>query len=120
VQFTLNVPVVINPTLDDIQAAIFTPSCATSTCHSAANQAAGLDLSSADASYAELVGQFSNQTGQMNVMLVAPNDPDASYLVRKIEGVNITGGRMPPGAAGPLPQSEIDVIRDWITAGALR
>ena len=101
-QFTLDTPVVMNATLDDIQAAIFTPSCATSNCHSATNQAAGLDLSDATTSYAELVGQFSGQNGQSNVMLVAPNEPDNSYLVRKIEGApGISGGRMPP--SGSLP-----------------
>ncbi|MDH5455223.1 MAG: Ig-like domain-containing protein, partial [Gammaproteobacteria bacterium] len=119
VQFTINTPVVINPTLDDIQAAIFTPSCATAGCHDATTQAAGLSLADADTSHLELVGQFSNQNGQSNVLLVAPNDPDNSYLVRKIEGTaGITGGRMPPAA--PLPQSEISVIRQWITDGAVR
>ena len=118
-QFTLDTPVVINATLDDIQAAIFTPSCATSACHSATNQAAGLDLSDADTSYAEMVGQFSNQVGQSDVMLVAPNEPENSYLFRKIEGTpGISGGRMPP--SGSLPRAEIDVIREWITNGAAR
>ena len=118
-QFMLAVPVAIGPTLDQIQAAVFTPTCATSTCHSNGNQAAGLALGDADTSYAELVGEFSNQNGQAAVMLVAPMDPDASYLIRKLEGTaGITGGRMPPGAA--LSQSDIDQIRQWITDGALR
>ena len=65
------------------------------------------------------MGQFSNQNGQSNVMLVAPGDPDASYLVRKLENTpGITGGVMPP--AGMLPQAQIDDIRQWITDGAMR
>jgi hypothetical protein len=118
VQFTIATPVVVVPTLNEIQASVFTPSCATAGCHDAGNQAAGLSLADAATSYLELVGQFSNQNGQSNVMLVAPTDPDASYLIRKLEGtLGITGSRMPLGAAA-LPQSDIDQIRDWITAGA--
>jgi hypothetical protein len=109
----------LGPTLDEIQAALFTPTCATSTCHSNGAQAASLSLADADTSFAELVGEFSGQNGQDNVMLVAPFDPDASYLIRKMEGTaGISGGRMPPGAA--VPQSEIDVVREWITNGAVR
>ena len=120
VQFTISTPVVVGPTLDEIQAAIFTPSCATSGCHDNGSQAAGLSLADADTSFLELVGQFSNQNGQSNVMLVAPNEPDNSYLVRKLEGTaGISGGRMPPGGSA-LPQSDINVIRQWILDGAVR
>jgi hypothetical protein len=120
VQFTISTPVISGPTLDEIQAAVFTPSCATSGCHNNTNQAAGLSLADANTSYLELVGQFSGQNGQSNVMLVAPNEPDNSYLVRKIEGAaSITGNRMPPNGGG-LPQSDIDMIRQWIQDGAAR
>ena len=118
-QFMISIPVVIGPTLNQIQAAVFTPTCATSLCHSNSNQAAGLALGDADTSFLELVGQFSNQNGQSAVMLVAPTDPDASYLIRKLENTpGITNGQMPP--SGPLLQSDINEIRAWITAGALR
>ena len=119
-QFMLVTPVVLGPTLDQIQAAVFTPSCATSTCHSNGAQAAGLALGDADTSFLELVGQFSNQNGQSAVMLVAPNDPDSSYLIRKLENTaGITGAQMPLNAAA-LPQADIDVIRQWILDGAMR
>ena len=119
-QFTMMAPVVLGPTLDQIQAVIFTPSCATAGCHNAGTQAAGLSLANADTSFLELVGQFSNQVGQSTVMLVAPNDPDASYLIRKMEGAaGITGNRMPPSGAA-IPQADINQVRLWITNGALR
>lgn len=118
-QFMIATVVAIGPTLNEIQAAVFTPTCATSLCHSNSNQAAGLALGDADTSFLELVGQFSNQNNQSAVMLVAPNLPDASYLIRKLENTpGITNGRMPP--SGPLPQSDINQIRQWILDGALR
>jgi hypothetical protein len=50
---------------------------------------------------------------------VAANDPDASYLIRKLENdPTIMGSFMPP--TGMLPQSDIDVVRTWIINGALR
>jgi hypothetical protein len=120
VQFTVDTPVVIGPTLDQIQAVVFTPSCATAGCHNNTTQAAGLSLADADTSLLELVGQFSSQNGQAAVMLVAPTDPDASYLIRKMENaVGITGGQMPLNRPA-IQQSDIDQIRLWITNGALR
>jgi hypothetical protein len=115
VQFTIATPVVIQPTLDEIQAVVFTPTCATSTCHTGATPAGGLDLSDADTSHMALVDMPSSQ----GTLLVAPTLPDDSYLVHKIEGTQAAGQRMPLGRA-PLSQPEIDAIRLWITNGAAR
>ena len=115
VQFTITTPVMIGPTLDEIQAGIFSPTCATAGCHAGATASAGLDLSDADTSHAALVGMPSSQ----GTLLVAPTLPDDSYLVHKIEGNQAAGQRMPLGAA-PLSQPEIDAIRQWITDGANR
>jgi mono/diheme cytochrome c family protein len=114
-QFSLSTPVQTGPTLDEIQAAVFTPSCAG--CHSPTGSAAatGLHLQNADASYASLV----NITSAANAAIqrVVPNEPDNSYLIHKLEGTG-TGGVMPP--TGMLPQATINNIRQWITDGALR
>ncbi|MDH4073866.1 MAG: hypothetical protein OEV41_12265, partial [Gammaproteobacteria bacterium] len=116
VRFVVQTPVVIGPTLDQIQAIVFTPSCATSNCHDSTARA-NLELSNADLSYAELVGVPSLQQPQF--MLVAPNDPDNSYLVHKIENApTIDFGRMPPGQA--LDPAYITAIRNWILSGAPR
>lgn len=48
--------------------------------------------------------------------IVVPRDPDASGLVDKIEPNPQNGSRMPIG--GSLSQSEINVIRQWISEGA--
>jgi hypothetical protein len=113
VQFTLATP--IGATLDEIQAGIFSPTCATAGCHTGANPSAGLDLSDADTSHMALVDMPSSQ----GTLLVAPTLPDESYLVHKIEGTQAAGQRMPLGAA-PLSQAEIAAIRQWITTGADR
>lgn len=50
--------------------------------------------------------------------LVIPNDPDGSYLIKKIEGApGIVGTPMPP-PFGNLDPAQIQLIRDWIAAGA--
>lgn len=106
-------PAGFGPNFSEIQANVFTPTCATSGCHDA-GASAGLDLRDGT-SYAMLVDIPSSQDG--NILRVAPNNPDASYLVQKLEGTAATGQQMPPG--GALAQAEIDVVRQWITDGAL-
>ncbi|HVF17554.1 MAG TPA: CHRD domain-containing protein [Steroidobacteraceae bacterium] len=104
------------PTLTQLQTSIFSPIC--SACHNGqgANLPGVMDLTNAPASFAALVNVASRQ--QPTVMRVAPNSPDASYLVRKIEGAaGIAGSRMPLG--GPfLDQPTITQVRAWISAGA--
>jgi hypothetical protein len=96
-----------------IQDNVFTPIC--TRCHIGASAPQGLQLD-ADHSYALLISVPS--TEQPSVLRVAPGDPDSSYIIRKLQGSpGISGERMPLG--GPyLDQSTIDVIRQWITAGA--
>jgi len=96
-----------------IQDNILTPIC--TKCHAGASAPEGLQLD-ATHSYAALVGVPS--TEQPNVQRVEPGDPDSSYIIRKLQNTpGITGAQMPFG--GPyLPQSTIDVIRQWITNGA--
>ena len=96
-----------------IQDNVFTPIC--TRCHSGASAPEGLQLD-ASHSYALLVGVASAE--QPGVLRVEAGDPDSSYIIRKLQGSpGITGQQMPFG--GPyLPQSTIDVIRQWITNGA--
>jgi len=117
--FTVTTPVVSGPTLDDIQASVFTPTCSSAGCHSGTGGALPgiMDLTDADASFANLVGVSSLQVPSLS--RVAANDPDNSYLIQKLEGTAAVGGRMP--AVGPaLDQAVIDDIRQWIDDGAAR
>ena len=120
-QFVINTPVVIGPTLDQIQTIVFTPSCATVGCHTGGGVTlpTSMDLSDADASFVALVGVSSTQ--QAAVLRVAATDPDNSYLIRNLEGAaGITGVRMPPLPAAAIDPAVIAEIRQWITDGALR
>jgi hypothetical protein len=70
--------------------------------------------------YANTVNVPANELQSMD--RIEPNQPDQSYLIRKIEGTQAaaggSGSRMPLGGAA-LSQADIDTIRGWITAGAL-
>ena len=95
-----------------IQDTIFTPIC--TQCHIGATAPEGLRLDAAN-SYALLVNAQSAEVPSL--MRVNPGNPDASYIVQKLEGTNAVGARMPFG--GPyLSQDRIDLVRRWIAAGA--
>ncbi len=111
----LEAPPPLAATYSSIQANVFTPTCATSGCHRGAGAPQGLRLEAA-VSYAMLVNVESSE--DPGVLRVAPGDPGASYLVQKLEGSASVGAQMPLNAA-PLPQATIDVIRQWITEGAV-
>ncbi len=101
----------------DIQP-ILSDNCAVSGCHAGTAPQLGQNLS-AGVAYANIVCVPSVELPGM--VRVRPFQPDFSYLVRKIQGtqadVGGSGGRMPLGGT-PLTQTQIDLIRAWITAGA--
>jgi hypothetical protein len=107
--------VVAAPTLAQLQTSVFGPRC--SGCHngSGGGLPGSMNLSTAAASYAALVGVVSVEVGTLQ--RVNTGNPNISYLVHKLEGTQTVGDRMPLG--GPfLSQATIDQVRDWIEAGA--
>lgn len=102
----------LQPTFSSIQSHVLTPIC--TTCHSSAAAPLGLRLDEAS-SYALLVNAPSVQVPA--VLRVQPGNPDASYLVQKLEGTAAVGARMPLGQPA-LPAESIAVIRQWIADGA--
>ena len=106
----------IQATLQSIQDNVFTPIC--SSCHTGVGTSlpGSMNLSNVTASRAALVSVASVE--KPGVQRVAPSSSAASYIVQKLQGdPGISGNRMPLG--GPfLDQSTIDVIRQWIDAGA--
>lgn len=105
---------VLTADFNSIQQNVFTPIC--TVCHSGSNAPHGLHLDAAN-SYDQLVGVPSVE--QPTILRVAIGDPDGSYIIQKLEGHAATGAQMPFGGP-PLPQATIDLIRQWISAGALR
>ena len=97
---------------------IFTANCALSGCHAGTGPAAGMNLG-AGLGFAHTVNRPSTEVPGRD--RIEPFQPDASYLINKIEGTaGSVGGipsRMPLGGA-PLSQAQIDLIRSWILAGA--
>lgn len=103
-------------TLTEIQASVFTPSCAFSSCHGPSGSAASLDLTEGHA-YGELVGVAS--TGAPDRVRVVPGDPDASYLVAKLAAdADIVGEPMPSGDPDGLDPDLLERVRSWIADGA--
>lgn len=103
-------------TLASLQQNIFGAIC--TACHTGSNAPRGLRLDSEENTYAFLVSRTADEVPEL--MRVNPGNPDASYLIRKLEGASgIVGGRMPLG--GPyLSQTQINTVRDWIANGAPR
>jgi hypothetical protein len=108
------------PTFTRVQAEVLTVSCSiSSSCH-VGNRPAG-ELALTAPSYANLVNVEALESP--GKMLVKPGDPDNSYLMDKLldrglptstDGTPWTS--MPPGSR--LDQARIDLVHDWIAAGA--
>ena len=98
---------------------IFTDNCLFSGCHAGSDPAQGMNLGAGQA-FSSVVNVAARELPSMN--RVTPNQPNSSYLFHKVQGthldVNGSGDRMPQGRS-PLSQSDIDLIRAWIQAGAL-
>ena len=76
-------------------------------CHDASGPSAGLSLADEDIAYTN------------SLPFVTPGDAEGSYLVRKIRGD--AGNRMPPSPYyDPMPDDDLQVIKDWINTGAER
>lgn len=104
----------LQPTLSSIQREILTPRCAG--CHTGAGRFLPAVMNLTDGnSYNSLVGVPSIE--RPAEMRVVPGDPDNSYLIKKLEGVGISGARMPFNGT-PLTDGQILVIRRWIEIGA--
>jgi hypothetical protein len=90
-------------------------------CHAGETPEADLGLDIIQNSMVDLLGEDGSgrQSTQVESLLVAPGDPDASYLVEKLENdAPRAGERMPMPPATPLPARVVGKIREWIREGA--
>lgn len=109
-----------NSAYHDIQEYVFDKSCASSACHAAPQNSAGLSLEYG-LSYDALVGIVPRNAtaAAAGMKLVDPENPDNSFLLTKLigpESPNL-GASMPFGG-GMIHTGKIDAIRTWIEAGA--
>ena len=106
------------PALSTAVQPILTANCALSGCHAGTAPEEGMNLSSGQ-TFSNTVNVAAQQVSSL--VRVCPGAPDLSYLVHKLQGTQATvggsGSRMPLGAT-PLSQTEMIVIRMWITTGA--
>lgn len=86
-------------------------------CHGGDRPKKGLDLS-AGKGYGNLVGRKSSEVPELS--LVAPGDPDNSYLWHKLQHTAKEGKGMPRTifSARKLPPEQLERIREWIAQGA--
>jgi hypothetical protein len=98
---------------------IFNASCTDLACHSAQVAQGGLVLESGQ-SYAALVNAPASNASarQAGLLRVAPHDPEHSFLLIKLTSPAPGEGQQMPFGRTPLPADQIQLIRDWIAAGA--
>ena len=103
---------------------IFTTRCVG--CHDATTPPANLDLT-AGVAYANTVNVPAVRDTVAPILdRIEPEDPEASFLIHKIQGTHTAVGgpgvRMPAGCPGNRPclsAAEIQLIRQWVVEGAL-
>ena len=114
----------LQPTFSSIQRDIFDKADSSgrrncTACHSSIGRtpSGGMSLDH-DVAYDSIVNVASNR--KAGAIRIVPGNPDASYLVQKVEGAaGIAGVRMPQG--GPyLSDGQILILRRWIQLGAPR
>ena len=98
-------------TFAEVQAQIFEPHCVS--CHTPGGAYTGLDLR-ADVAYDNLVGVASSQRPGMN--FIEPGNPELSYLMHKIRGIDYEEAIMPQGEM--LEPELVALAYGWVLSGA--
>ena len=114
----------IDATLESVHAEVLEQSCAAiAQCHRGLALAAeGLAFETVAMARANLIDQPSAQDPTRD--LVEPGNPDNSYLMNKLDGVNLANitqrdaPSMPMPLGGKLCEPRLEAVRDWIASGA--
>jgi hypothetical protein len=96
----------------DIMEILNRRSCTASGCHGGGQ--GGLTMTSASVAYANLVGVVSPNSGEVRVI---PGNSAGSYVIKKLEGRQSVGERMPLSLT-PLGPNDLQNIKNWIDQGA--
>lgn len=110
----------VTSTYDQIQRHVFDARCATPTCHNVAQGQHDMSLASGEA-YASIVGVPPNNFAARSAgkLRVDPGNPANSFILQKLRGTLTAdeGERMPFGQKR-LHELDIELIEEWIAAGA--
>jgi hypothetical protein len=109
----------LQPTLPSLENELFKSSCAQRSCHSSFSEKGGLVLEPGKA-YENLVNvQADNKVAKAaGKVRVVPGDPDASFLIQKLTRPGPGEGDLMPKRSHALPPQAVEIIREWIKAGA--
>jgi len=92
--------------------------CTIAGCHGDSSESGGLGgLDEFDAGYSDLVGAPVGCVPSGFTSRVVPGDPDASFLLAKLDDTHDCGVLMPSGLT-PLSDQHLDIVRRWILVGA--
>ncbi|MSP70636.1 MAG: hypothetical protein EXR76_00315 [Myxococcales bacterium] len=115
---------VMAPTLANVSAQVFRPSCAFSSCHGGLTPAAGLALDLTGQALRDALVRHDVQAETI-LRLVSPGDALASWLYQvvslcgPVDDRRRVASHMPKNAAVLLDDRLVALLRDWIDAGAL-
>lgn len=111
----------LEPTLDNVFAAVLQPSCTFNACHGESGQASGLNLQAPDLLTELLNHEVLSSPG---ASLIEPGDPDNSWLYQVLSSCapeTSNGGiasHMPLNAPILLDDQTVALVREWIADGA--
>ena len=101
----------LTTTMADVQA-VFNLHCIE--CHSGNNAPHGQDLSPGNA-WTSIVNVSAGNCAKIRVI---PEQPAASYILDKLEDIDLCGGTQMPKNEDPLSLADRNTIQNWICAGA--
>ena len=102
-------------TLAQLSSEIFTPRCALSGCHSGGIPTGGMSLT-ADRIATEIINVASS--GRSGEIRVVPGESANSYILKKLRGESGISGVQMPLVGSVLSSAQLDLIAQWIDAGA--
>jgi hypothetical protein len=99
-----------SPTMADV-VAITSKHCSEGLgCHVAMSTGGGV--------YDQMVNRIAEQCVPEVRLMVEPGNPERSYMIHKMVGLNVCTGQTMPKDQALLPDTDIQVLYDWICVGA--
>jgi hypothetical protein len=106
------------PTLDSLQAKVFTPRCADAGCHGIDFPKQGVAFFNTQVTVSTTVNVRPSigDAASNYPAIIVPGDPDRSFLIAKLTNLRQNEGLLMPSGRGALSPATIDVIRTWIAS----